>query len=195
MSENNAESKQEQAQSEWEAEAKRIQEIKNTQQITETKEPEPVVESIEIAGEQRSDSSEFSSAALLETVSDAEVNSRISFEEFTDERILISHDAFGNKQMKIKVLEVSDEIPPVKWKFGDRVKVTKILVTIKHLANQEVEEGEFDIEAIERELQEKRHYTSTNRWIPASDIKNGYVVGSKHTRLISDASALDYIVF
>ena len=138
---------------------------------------------------------EFRPESLLETVSDAEVNSRISFEEFTDERTLISHDAFGNKQMKIKVLEVSDEIPPVKWKFGDRVKVTKILVTIKHLATQEVEEGEFDIEAIERELQEKRHYTSTNRWIPATDIKNGYVVGSKHTRLISDASALDYIVF
>ncbi|NND86983.1 MAG: hypothetical protein HKM23_06655, partial [Nitrosopumilus sp.] len=71
--------------------------------------------------------------SILETVSDAEVNSRISFEEFTDERILISHDAFGNKQMKIKVLEVSDETPPSKWKFGDRVKVTKILVTIKHL--------------------------------------------------------------
>ena len=35
------------------------------------------------------------SESLLETVSDAEVNSRISFEEFTDERILISHDAFG----------------------------------------------------------------------------------------------------
>lgn len=199
----------EEAQSEWEAEAKRIQEVKNSSQTTETtesepikedvsellSEPEPVVESIEIAAEQRPEQSKFNSAALLETISDAEVNSRISFEEFTDERILISHDAFGNKQMKIKVLEVSDEIPPVKWKFGDRVKVTKILVTIKHLTTQEIEEGEFDIEAIERELQEKRHYTSTNRWIPASDIKNGYVVGSKHTRLISDASALDYIVF
>ncbi|WP_420545373.1 hypothetical protein [Nitrosopumilus sp.] len=138
---------------------------------------------------------EFRPESLLETVSDAEVNSRISFEEFTDERTLISHDAFGNKQMKIKVLEVSDENPPVKWKFGDRVKVTKILVTIKHLTTQQVEEGEFDIEAIERELAEKRHYTSTNRWIPATDIKNGYVVGSKHTRLISDASALDYIIF
>ena len=55
-------------------------------------------------------STEFN--ALLETVSDAEVNSRISFEEFTDEKTLISHDAFGNKQMKIKVLEVSDENPP-----------------------------------------------------------------------------------
>ena len=148
-------------------------------------EPEPVEVS----------SPEFRPESLLETVSDAEVNSRISFEEFTDERTLISHDAFGNKQMKIKVLEVSDENPPVKWKFGDRVKVTKILVTIKHLTTQQVEEGEFDIEAIERELAEKRHYTSTNRWIPASDIKNGYVVGSKHTRLISDASALDYIIF
>ena len=141
------------------------------------------------------DSSEIRSESLLETVSDAEVNTRISFEEFTDEKTLISHDVFGNKQMKIKVLEVSDENPPAKWKFGDRVKVTKILVTIKHLTTQEVEEGEFDIEAIELELAEKRHYTSTNRWIPAADIKNGYVLGSRHTRLISDASALDYITF
>jgi len=133
--------------------------------------------------------------SLLETVSDAEVNSRINFEEFTDEKTLISYNALGTKQMKIKVLEVSDENPPSKWKFGDRVKVTKILVTIKHLTTQEVEEGEFDVEEIERELAEKRHYSSTNRWIPAEDIKNGYVVGSKHTRLISDASALDYIVF
>ncbi|GKS67564.1 hypothetical protein YTPLAS73_11110 [Nitrosarchaeum sp.] len=140
--------------------------------------------------------SEIQSKSLLETVSEAETTkSRVSFEEFTDERTLISYDAFGNKQMKIKVLEVSDENPPSKWKFGDRVKVSKILVTIKHLASQEVEEGEFDIEAIERELAEKRHYTSTNRWVPANDIKNGYVLGSRHTTLISDAAALDYIVF
>ena len=97
--------------------------------------------------------------------------------------------------MKIKVLEVSDENPVLKWKFGDLVKVTKILVTIKHLTTQEVEEAEFDIEEIEKELSEKRHYTSTNRLIPTEDIKNGYVVGDKHTRLISDAAALDYIVF
>ena len=139
---------------------------------------------------------EMHSKSLLETVSESKgTQSRISFEEFTDERTLVSYDAFGNKQMKIKVLEVSDENPPSKWKFGDRVKVSKILVTIKHLTSQEIEEGEFDIEAIERELAEKRHYTSTNRWVPTTDIKNGYVVGSKHTTLISDASALDYIVF
>ena len=133
--------------------------------------------------------------SLLQSVSDAEVNSRISFEEFTDEKSLISYNAFGSKQMKIKVLEVSDEIAPTQWKLGNRVKVTKILITVKHLTTQEVEEGEFDVEEIERELAEKRHYSSTNRWIPAGDIKNGYVIGTMHTRLISDASALDYIVF
>ncbi len=123
------------------------------------------------------------------------VNSRISFEEFTDERILISYDSTGNKQMKIKVLEVSDERNPSLWKFGDRVKINKILITIKHLKTEEVEEAEFDIEAIERELAEKRHYSSTNRWIETNDIKNGYVVAAFHTRLISDAHSLDYIVF
>jgi len=123
------------------------------------------------------------------------VNSRISFEEFTDERILISYDSTGNKQMKIKVLEVSDERNPSLWKFGDRVKINKILITIKHLKTQEVEEAEFDIEAIERELAEKRHYSSTNRWIETNDIKNGYVIATFHTRLISDAHSLDYIVF
>ena len=138
---------------------------------------------------------DVNSIDLLDSVSDAEINSRTVFEKFVDERTLVSHDAFGKKQMKIKVLEVSDEISASRWKFGDRVKVTKILVTIKHLTSQEVEEAEFDIESIERELAEKRHYTSTNRWIPTIDIKNGYVLGTRHTRLISDASALDYIMF
>jgi len=135
--------------------------------------------------------------SVFDLVSEADdtVNSRISFEEFTDERTLISYDATGNKQMKIKVLEVSDENTPSKWKFGDRVKISKILITIKHLSTQEVEEAEFDIEAIEREMAEKRHYSSTNRWIPANDIKNGYVIRTYHTRLISDAAALDHIVF
>jgi len=50
----------------------------------------------------------------------------MSFEEFVDERSLVSHDALGKKEMKIKVLEVSDEISPAQWKFGDRVKVNKI---------------------------------------------------------------------
>jgi hypothetical protein len=99
------------------------------------------------------EANEMPSKSLLETSESKGTNSRIIFEEFTDERTLISYDVFGKKQMKIKVLEVSDENPPSKWKFGDRVKVSKILVTIKHLTSQEIEEGEFDIEAIERELE------------------------------------------
>ena len=120
---------------------------------------------------------------------------KTSFDEFIDERILSSHNAFGDKEMKIKILEVSDEIAPLVTKFGDRVKINKIIVTIKHLQTQQIEEGEFDIESIERELIEKRHYTSTNRWVPTEVIKNGYVTNSRHTSLISDAVALDYITF
>jgi len=120
---------------------------------------------------------------------------KTSFDEFIDERTLSSHNAFGDKEMKIKILEVSDEIAPLVTKFGDRVKINKIIVTIKHLQTQQIEEGEFDIESIEKELTEKRHYTSTNRWVPTGDIKNGYVTNSRHTALISDAAALDYITF
>lgn len=134
--------------------------------------------------------------SLLEPISEEVERKRAySYSDFIDERVLVSRDAFGKKEMKIKVLEVSDEHPPVQWKFGDRVKVSKILITVKHLESQQVEEGEFDIEAIERELAEKRHYTSTNRWVPTTEIKNGYIVGSRHTSLISDAVALDYIIF
>ena len=121
--------------------------------------------------------------------------SKTSFDDFIDERILVSHNAFGDKEMKIKILEVSDEIAPLAGKFGDRVKINKIIITIKHLQTQEIEEGEFDIEAIENELIEKRHYTSTNRWVPTGDIKNGYLANTRHTSLISDAAALDYLIF
>ena len=121
--------------------------------------------------------------------------SKTSFDDFIDERIVVSHNAVGNKEMKIKILEVSDEIAPLAGKFGDRVKINKIIITIKHLQTQEIEEGEFDIEAIENELIEKRHYTSTNRWVPTGDIKNGYLANTRHTTLISDAAALDYLIF
>ena len=119
----------------------------------------------------------------------------MSFSDFIDERMLISRDILGKKEMKIKVLELSDDTAPSQWKLGDRVKVNKILITIKHLETQEIEEGELDIESVENELVEKRHYTSPNRRVPTKDIKNGYVINSRHTRLISDASALDLIEF
>ena len=132
------------------------------------------------------------SASFKPTITD---KTKTNFDEFIDERILVSHNAFGDKEMKIKIFEVSDETAPLVTKFGDRVKINKIIITIKHLKTQQIEEGEFDIESIERELIEKRHYTSTNRWVPTESIKNGYVTNSRHTSLISDAVALDYIIF
>jgi len=118
----------------------------------------------------------------------------MSFENFVDERSLISHDAFGNKEIKIKLLEVEDDTPDHVWRFGVRVKVKKILLTIKHIQTQQVEEGEFDLNAIEKEIKEKRHYSSTNRWIQTTDVKNGYILSTRHSLLLSDAVALDYIV-
>ena len=135
--------------------------------------------------------------------SNKKINSKITlqqehkttFDDFVDERLLVSNNAFGDKEMKIKIIEVSDETAHATWKFGDRVKVNKILVTIKHLETQQIEEREFDIEEIERELREKRHYASSNRWTSTKDIKNGFIVKTKHTQLISDAASLDYISF
>ena len=128
---------------------------------------------------------------------EAKAGPALDFEEFVDERILISKDLGGKKEMKIKILEVSDENQKsqIRWKFGSRAKINKILITIKHLETQQVEESEFDIEAIEKELVKKRHYSSSNRWVPVNEIKNGYVVGSRHNSLTCDAVALDYITF
>jgi len=120
---------------------------------------------------------------------------KTTFDDFIDERLLVSNNAFGDKEMKIKIIEVSDETAHAAWKFGDRVKVNKILVTIKHLETQQIEEREFDIEEIEKELREKRRYASSNRWTSTKDIKNGFVLKTKHTSLISDAASLDYILF
>ena len=89
----------------------------------------------------------------------------MSFENFVDERSLVSRDVAGTKELKIKLLEVEDDISDHNWKFGVRVKVKKILVTIKHLNTQQVEEAEFDLKEIEKEMKEKRHYSSTNRWV------------------------------
>jgi hypothetical protein len=71
----------------------------------------------------------------------------------------------------------------------------KITVTIRHITTQQVEKPKFNIKSIEKEKCEKRHYTSTNRWISVDAIKNGYVVRSHHARLISDTHVLDYIAF
>jgi len=153
---------------------------------------------VQLSAEAEKEQSKIVTSLLRpEIENESKAGPTLDFEEFVDERILISKDAFGKKEMKIKILEVSDENQKsqIRWKFGNRAKINKILITIKYLETQQVEEAEFDIEAIEKELIKKRHYSSSNRWVSIDDIKNGYVVGSRHTVLTSDAVALDYITF
>ena len=119
----------------------------------------------------------------------------MSFSDFIDERMLISKNVLGTKEMKIKVMEVSDETTPLQWKFGDRVKVTKIIITIKHLETQKIEEGELDIEEVEKALVKDRHYTSSNRWVPTKEIKNGYVINSSACASLISVVCLEFITY
>ena len=44
-------------------------------------------------------------------------------------------------------------------------------------------------------MKKERLFTSSNRWIPRSDIRNNFVVGNRHFFLLSDAISLDVIKF
>jgi hypothetical protein len=80
-------------------------------------------------------------------------------------------------------------------RFGSRLLVRKILLTIRHLDTEEIEERELDIEEIESRMRKERLFSSSNRWVSPSEIKNGYVVASRHLDLLADAVALDIFVF
>jgi hypothetical protein len=57
-----------------------------------------------------------------------------------------------------------------------------------------VEERELDVEEIEKRMKKERLFSSSNRWLASSDIKNGYVIANRHLDLLADAIALDIIM-
>ncbi|HEX2015013.1 MAG TPA: hypothetical protein VLA68_07275 [Nitrososphaera sp.] len=118
----------------------------------------------------------------------------MSYDRFVDERLLTSRDALNRLQIKIKLLEIDENARDFSQRFGRRVLISKVLLTIKHTETEEVEEKELDIEAIEKRMKKERLFSSSNRWLASSDIKNGYVVASRHLDLLADAIALDIIV-
>ncbi len=118
----------------------------------------------------------------------------MSYDRFIDERLLTSRDALNRLQIKIKITEIDENARDFSQRFGHRVLINKVLLTIKHTDTEEVEEKELDVQEIEKRMKKERLYSSTNRWISSSDIKNGYVVASHHLDLLSDAIALDIIV-
>jgi hypothetical protein len=53
----------------------------------------------------------------------------------------------------------------------------------------------LNIEEIELRIRKERPFSSSNRWVARGEIKNGYIVASRHLDLLSDAIALDIIAF
>lgn len=117
----------------------------------------------------------------------------MSYDRFVDERLLTSRDALNRLQIKIKLIEIDEGARDFSRRFGQRVLVKKVLLTIKHTDTEEVEEREMDVEEIEKRMKKERLFSSTNRWVAPTDIKNGYIVASKHVDLLADAIALDII--
>ena len=117
----------------------------------------------------------------------------MSYDRFVDERLLTSRDALNRFQIKIKMLEIDEGARDFSHRFGQRVLIKKILLTIKYTQTEEVEERELDVEQVEARMKKERLFSSSNRWISSSEIKNGYIIASRHLDLLADAIALDIV--
>lgn len=119
----------------------------------------------------------------------------MSYDRFVDDRLLTSRDALNTTQMKIKLVEIDEAARDFSQRFGRRVLVKKVLLTIKYSKTEEVEEVELDLEMLENKLRKERLFSSSNRWVSSNEIKNGYIVANRHLDLLADAIALDIISF
>lgn len=119
----------------------------------------------------------------------------MSYDRFVDDRLLTSRDALNKVQLRIKLMEIDEGARDFSQKYGQRILIKKVLLTIKHSDTEEIEEKEMDIEDIESRMKRERLFSSTNRWVAPSEIKNGYIVASRHIDLLADAIALDIISF
>ena len=119
----------------------------------------------------------------------------MSYDRFVDDRLLTSRDALNKVQLRIKLMEIDEGARDFSQRYGQRILIKKVLLTIKHSDTEEIEEKEMDIEDIESRMKRERLFSSTNRWVSHSEIKNGYIVASRHIDLLADAIALDIISF
>ena len=117
----------------------------------------------------------------------------MSYDRFVDDRLLTSRDVLNRVQIKMKLLDYDESARDFSQRFGSRILVRKVLLTIKKTETQEIEEKELDIEELEKKIRKERLWSSTNRWVSKSEIKNGYIVASRHVDLLANAIALDVI--
>ena len=57
----------------------------------------------------------------------------MSSDRFVDDRLLTSRDALNKSQLKIKLVDIDGNARDYSQRFGQRVLVKKILVTIRYL--------------------------------------------------------------
>ena len=119
----------------------------------------------------------------------------MSSDRFVDDRLLTSRDALNKSQLKIKLIDIDGNARDYSQRFGQRVLVKKVLVTIRYMDTEQIEEVELDLEELESRIKRERLFSSSNRWVSPSEIKNNYVISSRHLDLLSDAIALDVISF
>ena len=119
----------------------------------------------------------------------------MSYDRFVDDRLLTSRDVLNRRQIKIKLIDYDDSARDYSQRFGSRILVTKVLLTIRKTDTEEIEEKELDVEELDKRIRKERLWSSSNRWISKSEIKNGYIVASRHLDLLSNAIALDIIKF
>ena len=119
----------------------------------------------------------------------------MTFDRFVDDRLLTSRDALNKSQLKLKLVDVDENARDYSQRFGQRVLIKKILVTIRYLDTEQIEEVELDLQELESRIKKERLFSSSNRWVSPNEIKNSYIVASRHLDLLSDAIALDIISF
>ena len=117
----------------------------------------------------------------------------MSYDRFVDDRLLTSRDVLNRVQIKMKLLDYDESARDFSQRFGSRILVRKVLLTMKKTETQEIEDKELDIEELEKKIRKERLWSSTNRWVSKSEIKNGYIVASRHVDLLANAIALDVI--
>ncbi|HSA72653.1 MAG TPA: hypothetical protein VLD84_01750 [Nitrososphaeraceae archaeon] len=117
----------------------------------------------------------------------------MSYDRFVDDRLLTSRDVLNRVQIKIKLIDYDESARDFSQRFGSRILVRKVLLTMKKTDTQEIEEKELDVEELEKKIRKERLWSSTNRWVSKNEIKNGYIVASRHVDLLANAIALDII--
>src|SRR6185295_4705226 len=76
----------------------------------------------------------------------------MSYDRFVDDRLLTSRDVLNRVQIKMKLLDYDESARDFSQRFGTRILVRKVLLTIKKTDTEEIEEKELDVEELEKRI-------------------------------------------